>query len=181
MEKNNNDKTSAGEELFGWAQSLIWALIFLVLVSSFLVRISGVLGNSMYPTLKNGDRVLVQLMGYDEAQNGDIVVIMASQFDDEPLVKRVIAVAGDVIEIGGEGEVYINGEKLYEPYINEQYFSQGSLDAPYTVPEGHVFVMGDNRNHSADSRLEEIGALNTDDIIGKVFFRLWPVGSFGGI
>lgn len=182
MEKNSNDnKTSAGEELFGWAQSLIWALIFLVLVSSFVVRISGVSGSSMYPTLKNGDRVLVRLMGYDKVQKGDLVVIVAPQFDDEPLVKRVIAVAGDVIEINNDGEVFINGDKLYEPYINEQYFSQGSVDAPYTVTEGHVFVMGDNRNHSADSRLEEIGALNTDDIIGKVFFRLWPVGSFGGI
>lgn len=175
-----NEKTSAALELFGWAQSLIWALLVLVFISSFFVRISGVSGDSMYPTLHDFDRMLVRL-NYDEPERGDIVVVMAPHFDDEPLVKRIIAVEGDVIEIDDEGNVWVNGEHLFEPYINEQVFNGGRVEYPFYVPEGHVFVMGDNRNYSADSRADYIGALKVEDIIGRVFFRMWPLSSFGGL
>lgn len=179
-ENQTREKTSAGLELFGWAQSLIWALLILVLISSFFIRISGVSGDSMYPTLHNNDRVLVQL-NYSQPRRGDIVVVMAPQYDDEPLVKRIIAVAGDEVEIDGRGRVWVNGEQLEEPYVNEKNFTGGMREYPFFVPEGTVFVMGDNRNHSADSRLEAIGALETGNIIGRVFFRLWPMSGFGGI
>ncbi|MBR5284495.1 MAG: signal peptidase I [Clostridia bacterium] len=177
----NKENTSVALELFGWAQSLIWALLVLVFISSFFVRISGVNGDSMYPTLHHGDRMLLRL-NYNEPKHGDIVVVMAPGFDEnEPLVKRIIAVAGDEIDIDDEGNVWVNGEHLYEPYVNEQYFNGGSMSYPYYVPEGHVFVMGDNRNYSADSRAEYIGALKVEDIIGRVFFRMWPMNSFGGL
>ena len=174
---------SAGEELFSWAQSVIWALVTLVFISSFVFRISGVSGKSMYPTLKHGDRVVVRLAGYDQPKRGDIVVVMAPEFDDEPLVKRVIALEGDTVDIVDDGTVYINGEKIYEPYVNEAVFGGRDTEYPYTVPEGCVFVMGDNRNESADSRMRRVGPLKVDDIIGQVCFRVWPVsgGSFGGI
>ncbi|MBQ5760311.1 MAG: signal peptidase I [Clostridia bacterium] len=178
--EENKEKTSAALELFGWAQSLIWALLVLVFISSFFVRISGVSGDSMYPTLHWGDRMLLRL-NYNEPQRGDIVVIMAPEFDEEPLVKRIIAVGGDEIDIDDEGNVWVNGEQLFEPYINEQYFNGGSMTYPFYVPEGEVFVMGDNRNYSADSRAEYIGALKVEDIIGRVFFRMWPISSFGGL
>ena len=181
MEKKTKEKTSAGEELFGWAQSLIWALLALVLISSFFVRISGVSGSSMYPTLKNNDRVLVRLSQSYQPERGDLIVVMAPNYDPEPLVKRVIALAGDVVEVEEGGIVFVNGEELTEGYVNEAYFGPGDREYPYTVPEGCVFVMGDNRNHSADSRLTMVGALKESDIIGKVFFRIWPIGSFGGI
>ena len=176
----NKEKTSAALELFGWAQSLIWALLVLVLISSFFVRISGVSGDSMYPTLHNFDRVLIRL-NYDEPQRGDMVVVMAPHYDDEPLVKRIIGVAGDEIIVEDGGDVWVNGEHMMETYINEQSFGSGSVSYPFYVPEGCVFVMGDNRNHSADSRMESIGALKVDDIIGRVCFRIWPLSSFGGM
>lgn len=178
-EEQENKKTSAALELFGWAQSLIWALLVLVVISSFFVRISGVSGDSMFPTLHNLDRVLVEL-NYNEPVRGDMIVVMAPHFDDEPLVKRIIGIEGDEIDIDDEGNVWVNGELILEPYINEQDFNGGSVTYPFYVPEGHVFVMGDNRNHSADSRADYIGALKTDDIIGRVFFRIWPMESFGG-
>lgn len=180
MEKSNKEKMSAGEELFGWAQSLIWALIFLVFISSFLVRISGVSGTSMFPTLHHGDKVFVKLFDYTP-KKGDIVVVLAPHYDSEPLVKRIIALEGDTIEIIEGGTLYVNGEEMYEPYILEQSFSPNNLDGEYTVPEGFVFVMGDNRNNSADSRSSSIGPLETENIIGRVFFRAWPLGSFGGL
>jgi len=179
-EEQENKKTSAALELFGWAQSLIWALLILVFISSFFVRISGVSGDSMFPTLHNFDRMLVDL-NYNEPERGDIVVIMAPHFDDEPLVKRIIGIEGDVIEIDGEGNVWVNGDRLLETYINEPYFNGGTVEYPFYVPEGHVFVMGDNRNYSADSRADYIRELKVDDIIGRVFFRIWPMNSFGGI
>ena len=179
-ENQSREKSSAGLELFGWAQSLIWALLVLVLVSSFFIRISGVSGDSMYPTLHNGDRVLVWL-NYSQPQRGDIVVIMAPQYDAEPLVKRIIAVAGDEVDMDDRGHVWVNGELLEENYVNEAKFTGGLQTYPFFVPEGEVFVMGDNRNHSADSRLEAIGALETENIIGRVFFRIWPMNGFGGI
>ena len=181
MDKEVKKRQSAGAELFGWAQSLIWVLLALILVSSFFVRISGVSGDSMFPTLHNGDRILVQLWGYDSPQRGDIVVIMAPHYDDAPLVKRIIAMEGDTIEVVDGGLVMVNGEEVIESYINEQSFMQGTMSYPFVVPEGCVFVMGDNRNHSADSRSVEIGPLKVDDIIGKAFFRIMPLSGFGGI
>ncbi len=179
-EEQENNKTSAALELFGWAQSLIWALLVLVFISSFFVRISGVSGDSMYPTLHDFDRVLIEL-NYNEPTRGDIVVVMAPHFDDEPLVKRIIGIEGDEIEIDNDGNVWVNGELLLETYINEQKFTGGSVKYPFYVPEGHVFVMGDNRNYSADSRADYIGALKADDIIGRVFYRIWPLNAFGGM
>ena len=181
MDKEVKKRQSAGAELFGSAQSLIWVLLALVLISSFFVRISGVSGDSMFPTLHNGDRILVQLLGYDSPQRGDIVVIMAPHYDDARLVKRIIAMEGDTIEVVDGGLVMVDGEEVIEGYINEQSFMQGTMCYPFVVPEGCVFVMGDNRNHSADSRSVEIGPLKVDDIIGKVFFRTMPLSGFGGI
>ncbi len=182
--KKKKEKNSPAEELYGWAQSFLFAIMLLVLVSSFVVRISGVSGGSMLDTLKDNDRVLVQILGYNYPEKGDIVVVTAPSFSSEPIVKRVIALEGDTVEIYSGGHVFVNGEELYEPYVSSLDFNGGqTLSYPYTVPDGHIFVMGDNREVSADSRYYSIGPIDIDNIIGKVFFRLWPMksGSFGGI
>ena len=182
--KKNKEKNTPAEELYGWAQSFLFAIMLLVLVSSFFVRISGVSGGSMLNTLKDNDRVLVQIMGYNHPEKGDIVVVTAPDFSSEPIVKRVIALEGDVVEVYAGGHVFVNGEELYEPYVSSTDFNGGqALTYPYTVPEGHMFVMGDNREVSADSRYYSIGPIDLDNVIGKVFCRLWPMekGSFGGI
>ena len=177
-----NQKKSPVTDLFYWAEALVFALTFLVLLSVFFVRFSGVDGSSMLPTLVDNDQVLVQLIGYDEPERGDIVVVYAPYFENEPLVKRVIAKGGDVVDIDpNTGAVSVNGEQLVEPYISEPLLNAGTLSYPYEVPEGQVFVMGDNRNHSSDSRLAEIGSLPYENIIGKVFFRIFPFTRLGSL
>ena len=115
-----------------------------------------------------------------------LVVLMADGFMDEPLVKRVIALGGDTVEIDGEeGVVYVNGEALYEPYINDlagQAMYTGDLTGAFTVPEGEVFVMGDNRNGSSDSRkLYEVGTIPYEKIVGKAIFRIFPFSRVGSL
>lgn len=167
-------------ELFFWAQALVLSIILLVLFNVFFFRISGVVGSSMVPTLEDGDRVILKVFGYDNPQRGDIVVIKADDFGDVPLVKRVIAVGGDELIVDATtGTVTINGEIQYEPYIKERMTKGGILDYPLYIPEGYVFIMGDNRNGSTDSR--EIGVQPISNIIGKVTYRLWPLSKLGGV
>lgn len=175
-------RTFIAADLFYWAEALVLALTFLVILSVFFVRFSGVDGSSMLPTLVDREQVLVRVFGYDEPERGDIVVIYAPYYENEPLVKRVIAKGGDVVDIDpASGAVSVNGEELYEPYILEAIRDRGAHEYPYTVPEGHVFVMGDNRNGSSDSRRAEIGALPYENIIGKVFFRVFPFSRIGRV
>ena len=154
-QEKTSDKVSDSpvRELFFWAQALVFALVLLVFINSFIGRISGVKGDSMYSTLHNNDQVLVQLVGYDAPKRGDIVVVMTSYFPTEPLIKRVIGIGGDVINISTDGTVSVNGKKQYEPYIYETVRTLGNIQYPYTVPAGTVFVMGDNRNHSSGQPL----------------------------
>lgn len=150
--------------------------VFLILV--FIFRIASVNGSSMEPTLHNGDWLV--LTDYTENfKFGDIVVISPEGDEKYTLIKRVIGVGGDVIDIDFEnGIVYRNGEKLEEDYIKEptrRSFSDGPT-FPLTVPDGYLFVMGDNRNDSLDSRSGSIGLINTNRIIGKMVFRIYENG-----
>ncbi len=136
----------------------------------------------MYPTLEGGDQTIMRVFNYDEPERGDIVVLMAYDYKStEPLVKRVIGIGGDVIDISSGGDIILNGEVLYEPYISEPIVNRGSIDYPYVVPDGHVFAVGDNRNGSTDSRSTDIGSIPYEDIIGKVVFRIWPFTSIGSL
>ena len=136
----------------------------------------------MVPTLHEKDRVLLRVAGYNNPKKGDIVVVSAPQFDDGPLVKRIIAVGGDNLDIDrATGMVSINGEVQYEPYISELIRDAGDWDYPIKVPEGFVFFMGDNRNGSTDSRDSEVGMQPVSNVIGKVFYRVWPIKDFGAV
>ena len=186
--KNKHIRISAesASELYFWAKTMTAALIVLVLVNTFFLRLSSVSGSSMYPTLEHMDQLLLQVIGYNTernpAQRGDIVVIISEEFgSDTPLVKRVIGVAGDVIDITSDGYITINGVVQQEDYISEPISPEerGSVTYPYTVDEGCIFVIGDNRNLSHDSRM--LGQLSCKDIVGKAILRVWPLNKLGGV
>lgn len=172
----------ARREAYDWIQSLVSALLICVLVFVFVLRIMDVHGSSMVPTLQNGDKVLVSDLLYEPAR-GDIVVFKKDSYDDnKALVKRVIAVAGDVVNIDFErGIVYVNGEALEEDYLDVLTNNKLDFIGPQTVPENCLFVMGDNRNASTDSRDKRIGMVDKRLVIGKVLLVIYPFDSFGGV
>ena len=167
-----NKGTSLQEELFDWAQNIAVILTAVVLIFSFAFRIIGVEGPSMMPTLQNGDWMLVSKLFY-EPEYGDIVVLRKTEFMDKPIVKRIIATEGQTVDIDfNTGRVIVDGIVYDEPYINEPTLTGYDVVFPQTVPKGCVFVMGDNRSVSMDSRLQEIGTIPTDRIIGKVILAI---------
>ena len=175
-------EVQARREAYDWIQSLISALLICVLVFVFVLRIMDVHGTSMFPTLNNGDKVLVSDLFY-EPSRGDIVVFKKDSYDDnKALVKRVVAVAGDVVNIDFEkGVVYVNGEALEEDYIDVLTTTKIDFIGPQTVPDSCLFVMGDNRNASTDSRDKRIGMVDKRLVIGKVLLVVYPFNSFGSV
>ena len=175
-------EVQARREAYDWIQSLISALLICVLVFVFVLRIMDVHGTSMFPTLNNGDKVLVSDLFYEPAR-GDIVVFKKDSYDDnKALVKRVVAVAGDVVNIDFEkGVVYVNGEALEEDYIDVLTTTKIDFIGPQTVPDNCLFVMGDNRNASTDSRDKRIGMVDKRLVIGKVLLVVYPFNSFGSV
>lgn len=168
-----------GQGLLEWYEALISAALVLVLVFSFFFRIIQVDGESMVPTLENGDKLVVWGAGY-EPQRGDVVIVDSYTSYGRPLVKRVIAKGGDTISIDYDaGTVEVNGELLQEDYIAAPTHLGYDVEFPYTVPEGTVFVMGDNRNESLDSRSSYVGCIDERDILGKVLLCFLPVSDFG--
>jgi len=169
-------------ENYEWIQCIISGLIICVLIFVFAVRIIDVKGNSMFPTLSNGDRLLVSDLFYTPKQ-GDIVIFKTDSYDpNKALVKRVIAVEGDVINIDFEkGIVYVNDEPITEEYINDLTKNKLDFIGPQTVPENCVFVMGDNRNASTDSRDDRIGMVDARLILGKVYLRVYPFSEIGKV
>lgn len=168
-------------EVYDWVQCIVAALLICILVFVFVIRLIGVDGISMQPTLQNGDRVFISDLLYTPAY-GDIVVLQTNSFSEEPIIKRVIATEGQVVEIDfNTGVVSVDGKALDEPYTNEPTYSRLDFIGPLEVPEGHVFVMGDNRNHSNDSRDARIGVIDEREILGRVLFRIFPLSEFGKV
>ena len=151
-------------------------MLIVVLVFTFGVRMMGVKGPSMRQTLQEGDRLLVlnaPLTG--ELRQGDIVIARKDTFSDDPIVKRIIAVGGQTVDIDfGAGVVYVDGAALDEDYINDLTYTDEGMAFPLTVPEGSVFLMGDNRNMSTDSREPRIGTVDTRYLIGRAVFLAFP-------
>ena len=172
----------ARKETYDWIQCLIVALIICVILFIFFIRIIDVSGTSMNPTLLNGDKMLVSDLFY-RPKAGDVVVFKTDNYDpDKALVKRIIATEGQEINIDFEnGIVYVNGDPIQEDYINELTNTKLDFIGPQTVPEGCVFVMGDNRNASTDSRDKRIGMVDKRLVIGKVLLVVYPFSDFGGV
>ena len=170
-------------DLYFWLQALVAALVLLILVFTFVGRIIGVSGSSMVPTLHDGDMLLLQSIGYTPRQ-GDVVVL-TKEFDaaDGPIVKRVIATGGQHVVIDyAAGTVTVDGVALDEPYINEPMERpMGESITDVVVPEGSIFVMGDNRNHSLDSRDSSVGMVDERRVMGEAVFRIYPFDKIGGV
>ena len=182
------------QNLFEWLQLLVIVLVVIVGVFTFVGSIIGVDGSSMYPTLHNRDLMLVQRIAYTPEQ-GDVVVLRKDgTFDDEALVKRIIAVGGQTVYVDYDANtITVDGQVLDEPYLNYEYdqaygddfmAERTDLDPDYvnrefTVPEGCVFVCGDNRNHSSDSRSMALGFVDERYIIGRVLLVFFPFSHMG--
>lgn len=166
----------AGRETYEWVRSLVSAVLTITLIFTFVIRMMGVVGHSMVPTLQEGDRLLVLsnwLCG--DFEYGDIVVAYKESFDNEPIIKRVIATEGQTVDIDFTlGRVFVDGVPLSEDYINDlTYYSEGT-EFPLTLGEGELFLMGDNRNRSSDSRNSSLGAVDERLVIGKAVFLVFP-------
>ena len=178
--ENDSLRTEApkekGRELYEWIQALVCSVLAVLLLFTFGVRLIGVDGRSMVPTLQDGDRLLVlNSMFCGGYAPGDIVVLRKESFLPTPIVKRVIAVEGQVVDVDfGSGVVFVDGKPLQEEYIQERTFTAEGTAFPLTVPEGSVFVLGDNRNHSTDSRDARLGTVDTRYIIGRAVFLAFP-------
>ena len=170
---------SAASETYDWIQCLVSALLICVLVFAFFVRIIGIKGSSMVPTFENRDSVIISNLFFTP-QYGDVVVLRKDTFQKEPIIKRVIATEGQTIDIDfNAGIVYVDGKALDEPYVNSPTNNQLDFTGKVTVPENCVFVMGDNRNASTDSRSSLIGCVDKRYIMGKVLLRILPLNKFG--
>lgn len=176
-------------EGFDWLETLAYAFCFVILVFTFLFRIVTVEGSSMKPTLigedkytgQMGDRLIISGLFYTPEQ-GDIVVVKRE--GDDPIIKRVIATEGQTVDIDFENWIVtVDGEVLEEPYINrvDAPMLQRDVEFPLTVSEGHLFVMGDNRNNSLDSRDSRIGEVSLDKVVGRVLLRVFPFNNMGPV
>ena len=180
-EPNTNDNNfKLSFEVYDWIESIIFSLVTVVLFFTFAFRIVGVQGQSMNQTLQNNDRLILTSYFYQPKQ-GDIVVVSRKDNLAEPLIKRIIATEGQTVNINYDtNTVYVNGKAINQPYINPVPADKmmpidpsQALKMPLTVPKGCVFVMGDNRNNSLDSRFVSVGPLATTQILGKAIFRIY--------
>lgn len=166
-------KTSLGEEIKDWVISILIAVVLAFFIRYFIVELYMVEGPSMRPTLANGERLVVNkfLFRFRAPERGEIIVFRYPRDPSRDFIKRVIGVPGDTIEVK-EGRVFVNGQLQNENYILEK--TRGSYPLA-TVPAGHVFVMGDNRNNSEDSRFRDVGFVSNELIKGKAVVVFWPV------
>lgn len=156
--------------------SLIVVAAIAVMISTMIMPVLRVTGTSMTPTLQNDQVIICNKLA--ECQKGDVV---AFYYNNKVLIKRVIGVAGDVIDISGDGVVSVNGEPLDEPYVSELALGECDIELPYQVPDNRIFVMGDHRSVSIDSRSNSVGCVAIENVIGKVLLRVYPIDSFGKI
>lgn len=188
MEENQNiPQEDTAKKKFSnileYAESLAIVFVVMILIFTFIARPATVDGESMLPTLQNAERLVISRVMY-EPKRGDIVVLSgdADKESGHNLIKRVIATEGQTIDIDfEEGQVYIDGEAISEPYTLEPTYLEEGTPLPLTVPEGEVFVMGDNRNGSRDSRSPSVGTVREEYIVGKVLFRFFPFNRFGKV
>ncbi|MBQ6931897.1 MAG: signal peptidase I [Clostridia bacterium] len=173
------EKRTFAQILVDFVSIISTSIVAIMLIFTFVFRIVGVSGPSMMNTLHNGDWLLVSAF-ITEPERGDIVIVTQPNSFNEPIVKRVIAVGGDTIDIDFENAlVYINGEVINEPYLASPTITDElAWNYPITLKEGQVFVMGDNRQHSTDSRSPDIGLIDENYILGQVMVRFSPITSF---
>ena len=169
------------KEIMDWGVSIVVAVIIALVIRTYIFTLVKVDGPSMNPTLTHGDTLYTNRFLYTP-ENGDIIIFRPPNSPKTPYVKRVIATAGQTVVVDEiTRTVIVDGETLDEPYIKEPLRSAGNMQYPCTVPEGYIFVMGDNRNNSRDSRDASVGLVPIGNVIGKAVFRLLPLSDFGSL
>lgn len=169
-------KNSFRKEIFEWVQAIVIAVVLALIIRTFIFTVVRVDGQSMVPTLQHNDRMIVWRLGYTPKQNDIIIFNPPGYAKNIYWVKRVIATGGQHVEIDySTNSVYVDGEKIDESYLGEEMQPMSTL-TEVDVPEGSIFVMGDNRNHSTDGRV--IGPVEKGRVIGKAVLRFWPFTSF---
>lgn len=180
MDREENKNTSLGREILSWVLDIGIVLVAVLLITTFVFQKTNVIGQSMEPTLHNGDHVIIDKISYRfvNPKQYDIIVFPYKKNPSQNYIKRIIGLPGDEVNII-DGEVYVNGTKLDERFdiINDDKL--GNREFPLIVPEGEYFVMGDNRNNSSDSRYTDVGTIGKKDIIGKAGLRIWPLKDIG--
>mgnify|MGYP003306417971 CR=1 FL=1 len=159
-------------------KSTIYTLITVaavsVLVATLWLPVLQIFGSSMTPTMQNGD--IVFSLKTNAFRRGDVI---AFYYNNKILVKRVIGCPGDWVDLDQDGVVYVNNEKLSEPYVTDMAYGDTNIELPYQVPDGRLFVMGDHRSTSVDSRNTAVGCVAQEQIVGKIVVRIWPIDQFG--
>jgi signal peptidase I len=178
-EERKKKQNSSSQEFLDWVETIIFSFFIVILIFTFLLRIAYVDGNSMLPTLKNEDKLIVTHLFYTP-KVGDIVIVNSEGLGKR-IVKRVIATEGQTVDIDfATGTVTVDGKVLEEAYINNlTQRDEGGHQYPVTVPDGCIFVLGDNRMDSTDSRSSIVGFVPVEDVLGKVFLRIYPFDSIG--
>lgn len=156
--------------------TLITVAAIAVLVATLWLPVLQIYGSSMTPTMRNGD--IVFSMKTAEFEQGDV---LAFYYNNKILVKRVIAGPADWVDIDLDGTTYVNGVALVEPYVDEKAYGDTNIKLPYQVPDGKIFVIGDHRSTSVDSRNTAVGCVAQEQIVGKIIFRIWPLDQMGPI
>ena len=174
--KREKDRGRYWKMLRGTVAVLVVVAATALLISNLLLPILRIYGSSMTPTLVNGNIVAAVRNG--TYQRGDII---AFYYNNKILVKRVIGMPGEWVDMDENGNVTIDGEPLEEPYLTEKALGECDIELPYQVPEGRYFVMGDHRSVSSDSRSSQVGCVSEEQIVGKLLFRLWPLDEIGPI
>ena len=174
--KREKNKINFAIAIRNTVYTLITVAAVAVLIAVLIMPVLQIYGTSMTPTLAEGN-IVVSLKGKD-FDTGDVI---AFYYNNKILVKRVIANSGDWVDISKDGKVYVNNEAINEPYITDQALGECDIKLPYQVPESRVFVMGDHRSISVDSRNTAIGCVSDEQIVGKIVFRVWPLSGLGRI
>lgn len=175
----NQDIDSDKLKIYDWFQCIVSAILCSILIFTYIGRINGIEGPSMMQTLQNGDKVILSNLFF-QPEKGDVVFIKTDYYGEKPIVKRIIATEGQLVDIDFDrGTVSVDGQVLIEDYTNTSTNLEESFNGPVVVPEGCVFVMGDNRNDSIDSRDSRIGYVDTQNILGKVYFVIIPGKGYG--
>lgn len=174
-------KVDIKKEIISWALYLIFVVVLVYVIITFVGQRTVVDGRSMNPNLNDGDNLIVEKLSYRfrDPERFDIIVFPPQGAPKEHYIKRIIGLPGETVQIDYEGNIYINGEILEEDYGLETIQNPGRAAEPVTLGEDEYFVLGDNRNNSTDSRTEKVGNVKRSTITGRAWVRIWPLSDFG--